>query len=114
MTQHEHLLRLRHMLEAAAEAIDLARGKNRRDLTEDRVLQLALTRLVEIVGEAASRVPKDEQDRLPGIPWVDIVGMRNRLVHAYMDTDLDILWATVVEDLPALIPPLEAALKKGG
>jgi uncharacterized protein with HEPN domain len=53
-----------------------------------------------------------EQKRTPGIPWVDIVGMRNRLIHAYMDTDLEALWATVVEDLPALIQPLETALKR--
>lgn len=67
---------------------------------------------MEIVGEAASRIPREEQQRFPRIPWTDIVGMRNRLVHAYMETDLEVLWRTIQEDLPALIPLLDEALGK--
>ncbi len=75
------------MLDASREAIALARGKTRQDLAEDRILELALTRLVEIVGE------------------------RNRLVHGYMEIDGDALWSTIAEDLPVLVPLLEAALR---
>ncbi len=110
MTQHEAQVRLGHMLDASREAIALARGKSRQDLAQDRVLELALTRLVEIVGEAASRVPREEQARYPGIPWADVVGMRNRLVHGYMEIDGDALWSTIAEDLPALASLLESAL----
>jgi uncharacterized protein with HEPN domain len=99
------------MLDASREAIALARGRTRQGLAEDRILELALTRLVEIVGEAASRVPKDQQARYPDIPWADIVGMRNRLVHGYMEIDGDALWSTIAEDLPVLVPLLEAALR---
>lgn len=113
MTQHEALVRLGHMLEASREATELARGKTRQDLSENRLLELALTRLVEIVGEAASRVPKEDQARFPDIPWADIVGMRNRLVHGYTEIDIDALWSTIEEDLPALVPLLEAALGPG-
>lgn len=113
MTQHEGLVRLRHMLDASREATALAGGKKRQDLEADRTLELALTRLVEIVGEAASRVSKDERALFPEIPWVDIVGMRNRLVHGYMEIDTEALWSTIEVDLPALILLLEAALGAG-
>lgn len=99
------------MLDHASEAIGLARGKTRQDLDSDRLLQLALTRLVEIVGEAASRVPKELQDRHPSIPWREIVSARNRLIHGYDFVDLDILWEIVATDLPGLVPQVEQALK---
>ncbi len=111
MSQHDPLVALRHMLDHASEAIGLARGKTRQDLDSDRLLQLALTRLVEIVGEAASRVPKELQDRHPSIPWREIVSARNRLIHGYDFVDLDILWEIVATDLPALVPQVEQALK---
>jgi uncharacterized protein with HEPN domain len=61
MSQHDPLVALRHMLDHAREAAELARGRSRTDIDTDRLLQLALTRLVEIVGEAASRVPAELQ-----------------------------------------------------
>jgi uncharacterized protein with HEPN domain len=97
------------MLETAREAVELVRSKTRQHLSDDRVLQLALTRLVEIVGEAAAQIPKDDQLRFPDIPWPAIIGMHNRLVHAYIDVDLDVLWSTVTADLPDLIALLERA-----
>lgn len=114
MSQRDPHVALRHMLDHASEAVSLARGKSRPDLDSDRLLQLALTRLVEIVGEAASRVPKEVQDRLPAIPWREIVSARNRLIHGYDFVDLDILWEIVAADLPTLVPQIEQALKSGG
>lgn len=61
MSQHDPLVALRHMLDHASEAVGLIRGKSRLDVEDDRLLQLALTRLVEIVGEAATRVPRDSR-----------------------------------------------------
>ena len=61
----------------------------------------------EIVGEAADNVSEDTRRAHPDIPWAQIVGMRNRLVHVYFDIDLQVLWATVHHDLPALIALLE-------
>lgn len=103
-------LRLRHMLDAAREARTFVEGKRRTDLDEDRPLALALVKLIEIVGEAASRVGAAERQRRGGIPWGDIVAMRNRLIHAYFDVDLDRVWDTVTDDLPPLITELEASL----
>lgn len=76
-------VRLRHMLDAAREAVQMAQGKTRAELDIDRPLNLSLVRLLEIVGEAASRVPVDERALYSSIPWVQIVGLRNRLIHGY-------------------------------
>ena len=62
------------------------------------------------MGEAAAQVSDAGRAELPAIPWQQIVGMRNRLVHAYFDIDLDILWDTVQLSLPSLIAPLKAHL----
>jgi uncharacterized protein with HEPN domain len=111
MARHEAGVRLRHMLDHAKEAVSLARGKNRADLDKDRLLNLALVRLLEIIGEAASRIPKNERDLYPNIPWPEMVGLRNRLIHGYDEVDFDILWQIVSSDLPPLIKNLEKLLE---
>jgi len=103
-------VRLQHMLDAAREAISFTQGLHRTDLDGDRKLELALVKDVEIIGEAAYQVSRATRDRLPGIPWEDITGMRHRLVHAYFDINLDILWQTIQNDLPALIAELARAI----
>jgi len=105
-------IRLRHMLDAAEEAIGFVRGRTRQDLDHDRMLVLALMKDIEIIGEAAYQVTQETRQSLPEIPWEDIVGMRHRLVHAYFDINLDILWATVQEDLPALLAILRKVLEE--
>ena len=70
----------------------------------------SLVRCIEIVGEAASQVTKETQRQLPDIPWPSMVAMRNRLIHAYFDIDLDRVWDTVIDDLPPLIAALDAIL----
>jgi uncharacterized protein with HEPN domain len=107
MTKRSNDIRLRHMLDHAREAISLTEGKARQDLDRDRLLELALVRLLEVVGEAASRVPDDEQRRYSEIPWSQIIGLRHRLIHGYDAVDLDILWQIVVHDLPPLVGILE-------
>ena len=82
----------------------------RPDLDTDRLLNLALVRLIEIVGEAANRVSQAGQDQLPSIPWRQIISMRNRIVHGYDEVDFDILWAVISDDLPRLIDTLKTTL----
>ncbi len=91
------------MLEHAREAMQLVAGRNRSDLDTDRVLSLALVRLLEIVGEAAARVSSEARARHPAIPWLEIVSLRNRLIHGYDAVDMDVLWSIVNTDLPALV-----------
>ncbi|MCP4366809.1 MAG: DUF86 domain-containing protein [Deltaproteobacteria bacterium] len=95
------------MLSHAQEASALVQGKTRADLDSDRLLNLALVRLLEIIGEAANRIPTDEQKQYPHIPWPQIVGLRNRLIHGYDSVDFDILWQIASQDLPPLIIALE-------
>ena len=85
----------------------MAQGKARADLDTDRPLNLSLVRLLEIVGEAASRVPVSERAQYSAIPWMQIVGLRDRLIHGYDNVDFDILWEIVCQDLPPLIAELE-------
>jgi uncharacterized protein with HEPN domain len=98
------------MRDAALEAVEFGRGCKPDDLARDRVLTLALVRCIEIIGEAASRVSDAVRSQHPEIPWVEIVGMRNRLVHAYFDVDLERVCDTLALDLPPLIVQLEQML----
>ncbi|MCY4611107.1 MAG: DUF86 domain-containing protein [Gammaproteobacteria bacterium] len=95
------------MRDHAREAVALIGSCSREDLDANRVLVLALRKLVERIGEAAYRVPKKFQDDHPEIVWEKIVGMRNRLVHGYDAVDLDVLWSVVENDLPSLIARIE-------
>ncbi len=113
MTQHGDEARLRHMLDHAVEAVELARSRTRQDLDQDRLLNLSLVRLLEIVGEAAGRVSQGTRDQSPEIPWAEIVSLRNRLIHGYDGVDFDILWSIVRDDLPPLITALRTMLGKG-
>jgi uncharacterized protein with HEPN domain len=98
------------MLDAAREAGRFVVGRARHDLNRDRQLVLALVKCVEIIGEAASQTTAPTRAALPEIPWPSIVAMRHRLVHAYFDIDNDLVWDTVVADLPPLVDSLERAL----
>ena len=105
-------IRLRHMIDAAREAMSFARGRVRDDLETDRQLLLSLVKETETVGEAASQVTDPTRQELAAIPWniIIIIAMRNRLVHAYFSINLDILWNTVQQDLPGLIDLLERSV----
>ena len=94
------------MRDHAHEVTELVRGRSRADLETDRLLALAVVRLLEIIGETAIRVPAEERARRPGVPWVSIVGPRNRLIHGYDDVDHDIVWEIVTTDLPSLVSQL--------
>ncbi len=87
--------RVSHMVEAAEQALAFVHKRQRDDLDADPMLRLALTRAIEIVGEAAAQVSEHGRAELQNIPWSQVVGMRNRLVHAYFDVNLNILWDRV-------------------
>ena len=91
--------------------MDILYGKTRADLDHDRLLNLALTRLLEIIGEAANRIPDSVREKYPELPWMQIIGLRNRLIHGYDQVDFDILWVIVIQDLPELISRLEQMLE---
>jgi len=114
MPRHNAAVRLRHMLDHAREALVMAQGRTRADLDSNRMLNLSLTRLLEILGEAANKVPSDERAKYPQIPWPELVGLRNRLIHGYDQVDLDILWQIVTQDLPPLVAELDKIVACAG
>ena len=95
------------MIDAAESAMNFVAGRQRGDLESDRMLQFALVRAIEILGEAASKVTVETRTANAGIPWNAIISMRNRLVHAYFDIDTDILWVAATTELPALLALLK-------
>lgn len=107
MSRRDDALRLHDMLQAARDAVAFAHDRKEADLTQHRQLTLALLKCIEIIGEAAARVSESTMQKHSSLPWLDMVGMRNRLVHMYFDIDLSLLWTTVTDDLPDLIRKLE-------
>lgn len=103
-------VRLRHMLDAAREALSFIEGRSRQDLMADRLFLLAVVKEIEIIGEAASQISPETRTAAAGIPWPKIVAMRNRLTHAYFEWDLDAVWAVLTNSLPPLITELEKVL----
>ena len=112
MSRHDSVVSVHHMLDHAREATEMVRGRSRTDLDTDRMLNLALVRLMEVVGEAATRIPEEFRSRYPEVPWRDVADLRNRLIHGYDVVNLDILWTIIHDDVPLLIAKLEAILEK--
>jgi uncharacterized protein with HEPN domain len=108
MSKRDDKVSIADMLSHAREALDLFGSRTRDNFFSDRMAQLAATRLVEIIGEAANRVTSEMKNRHPDIPWRSIIDTRNRLIHGYDVIDLNILWSTLTTDLPPLIAMLEA------
>lgn len=106
MSLHDPRVSLAQMHDHAAEILSLIVDRQRADLDDDRLLALALARLLEIIGEAANRVPVDVRETYPGIPWSEIIGLRHRLAHGYDRIDHEILWEILTGDLPRLVEQL--------
>jgi len=100
-------VRIKHVLDAAREAIEFVKDRSRQDLDNDRKLNLALVRLLEIIGEAARGISQEFRRQHPNLPWKSIIGMRDRLIHGYFDVNLDVVWQTATEDLPGLVARME-------
>jgi uncharacterized protein with HEPN domain len=112
MTAIDDLTRLHHMQDAAREALVFMSGKRREDLTNDRMLVLAVVKELEIIGEAAGIISAECRARHPEIPWAVMVGMRNRLTHAYFSINLDIVWDTVTNNLAPLVEQLDRVIQE--
>ena len=108
MSRNSTQLLLGHMLESAREAHGYVAALERPALDTNRLLQHGLVRCIEVIGEAAARLDSDFRESHTEVPWHKIIAMRNRLVHAYFDIDLDVVWSTAKIELPKLIRMLEA------
>lgn len=101
------------ILLAARQAREFSRGVSLDDFLEDRMLQLAIEKLIEIMGEAASRMTPGALALFPSVPWRDIVGMRHRMVHDYAHVNLVKVWEVLDQDLEPLIAVIEAVVASG-
>ena len=112
MTRRDPMVYVFHMMDYSREAVDIAQDYSRADLDTDRVLRFALIKVVETIGEAASRVPNDFRSRYPEIPWRETRDLRNRLVHDYDRINLDTPWNIIQNHIPPLIEQLEDLISK--
>jgi uncharacterized protein with HEPN domain len=100
--------RLKHMVEAAEEALAFAADKTIGDMRRDRALTLVLVKCLEMLGEAAYKVSRNFRDAHPEIPWSVLIHLRNHLVHEYHDIDVERVWSTIRSDVPSILPLLRS------
>jgi len=96
-------VRLQHIVDFASRAISFTTGSTQEEFNRNEVLQYACVHLLEIIGEAANEITDKTRGQYPGIPWLKMINMRNRLIHGYIDANMDIVWLTIKNDLPPLI-----------
>ena len=101
---------LRDMIDNAHKAMSFVAGMDYKSFSEDEKTTYSVVRALEIVGEAAKKIPNDARISYPEIPWRDIAGTRDKLAHDYFGVNLAVVWRTVQEDLPVLIEQLEGML----
>lgn len=98
--QESDFIRIQHIIDSCESINQFVKNRCRADLDQDQMLAFAIIRALEIIGEAASRLSAETRHKIPQIPWADITGMRNRLIHGYFDVNYSVLWATVQKDVP--------------
>ncbi len=103
--------RLRDILDAIA-AIERYYDQDKATFEQNELLQVWFLRHLQIMGEAVRALPDEVRLMAPDIPWSQIIGMRNILVHGYFDIDTDIVWEAATRDIPALKPAVERLLRR--
>jgi uncharacterized protein with HEPN domain len=104
---HRDMAYLVDILEAAKMAREYVKGLDEESFLDEFLVQDAVVRRLEIVGEAARRLSDETRAAIPGLPWQSMIAMRNILIHQYDNVDLPIVWDTVKNDLPTIIATLE-------
>lgn len=110
MNRRDYRDYLQDILEAIQEIADFIAGMDFETFTKDRKTINAVVRSIEVIGEAATKIPKSLQNRYPNIPWKKMAAMRNKLIHEYFGIDLEILWEVASKDIPSLKSPIGAIL----
>lgn len=112
MSERQDINCLNDMLEAARRAVNFSTGLSYDDFVKDIKTQDAVVRNIEIIGEAAKNVSENTRDKFPHIPWKQVAGMRDKLVHHYFGVNIDIVWDVVRKDLELLISNLSGVEKE--
>ena len=109
--QEADLVKIKHMFDAASEILVFTKDKTKNDFENERILNLSVVHLLELLGEAAAGISNEVQVQYTKIPWKEIIAMRNRLIHRYFDINLDIVWETIKKDIPPLVPILKEIIE---
>jgi uncharacterized protein with HEPN domain len=112
--QADDMVYIGHMLDMARKAADKVQGLRKDAFDDDENRQLALAHLIQTIGEAAARVSQETRQDNPDIPWREITGMRNKIVHDYMGLDFDVVWEVATKDLTHLIGQLDSIIPSPG
>jgi len=98
------------ILDSARAAMSYAGGKTWKQFSTDHLLQDAIVRRLEIIGKASGRISAETQKKYPQLPWQEMKGMCNRIIHEYDSIELDIIWDIIQKDLPILVSELEKTI----
>jgi uncharacterized protein with HEPN domain len=112
MTGRDESVYVRHMLDAIARLQRHVAGVDRKRFESTEMIQDAVFRQLEILGEAAGRISRETCARFPGIPWTKITGLRHRLIHDYLGVDVPLVWGAVTAEIPRITPLLESLLEE--
>ena len=112
--EREYFDYLRDMLDSSQKAIEFVAGLDYTQFSADDKTTYAVVRALEIVGEAAKKIPMDMRESYAEIPWREIAGTRDKLIHEYFGVNLAVVWRTVQDDLPRLVEQLQALLQDFG
>lgn len=102
----------KHILDSVTAINSFLGNLSKSDLEKERLRQSAVIRELEVIGEAVKNIPEEVKKQYPNISWKQIAGMRDKLIHHYFGVDLDIVWATIKNDLPILEKQIQEIIKK--
>ena len=102
MRNKEDIIFIKHVLDSIEAIEDFSKNMDRKELSSNRMKQSAIVREIEVIGEAVKNMSNRLKEKYPSVPWKDIVGTRDKMIHHYFGVDLDIIWNIVKTDLPDL------------
>jgi uncharacterized protein with HEPN domain len=98
----DDLLYFLHIRDAIRKILEYTSNVDEQNFLKNSILQDALVRQIEIIGEASNKISAKSRNKYPNVPWKQMIGMRNRIIHEYFGVRLDIVWDTVRNNIPGL------------